>query len=691
MGAIAFPAFYLIRLTGRLPPRWDDLNFRLVATALCLLLALRRWWPRSVQRYYLPCSYAAVFYCLAFLMPFSLLQNLAVPNSVANMMLGAVLIVFLTDWRNTIAMLLAGYAASFAAYWFIQPDPEPPFEFMVLWMPLCAVLAAGGIIARIAERRADADRMRLVHSGAGSIAHEMRNPLMRVRGALDVLAQAVPAASGTGVTLSHDQVRAIAQAVAQGQDAVSRGLQAIDVTLGQLKPGTIDPAGFRCLWAGPCVHKAVNEFAYESEAHRARVRVEQRGDFAFMGDETAFVLVLFNLIRNALFYLPTHPRIAIVLTIDGPAGEVRVRDTGPGIPAELHPHLFEEFSTRGKPQGTGLGLAFCRRAMQAFGGEIGCASAPGEFTEFRLRLPVLPFAQVAEHEESTLRRARAALAGKRVLVADGDAAAGASTARRLGVLGCTADTAANGQEALDALARSGYDLVLMSLEMPVLDGLEATRRLRRGALSAQAAVPVVGLCAGPASVAGVQARHAGMDGVLPQTVPALDLFATLAQVMDGAQAAAGARVALRGRTALLVEDSSFNRAVMKARLAELGLQVIEARHGAEALALLREGARPAVVVTDMHMPGLDGAELARAIRALPGPVGRVPLIAVTADTSPQRVAAARAAGIDAFLGKPVEPAELRGELARLLASTAQDAEQASGLAEPNSAPAPLLG
>uniref|UniRef100_UPI0017A7B43A response regulator n=1 Tax=Ramlibacter sp. TaxID=1917967 RepID=UPI0017A7B43A len=262
------------------------------------------------------------------------------------------------------------------------------------------------------------------------------------------------------------------------------------------------------------------------------------------------------------------------------------------------------------------------------------------------------------------------------------------------MLGCAADTAADGQEALDALARTGYDLVLMDLHLPVLDGLEATRRLRRGTLTGQAAVPVVGLCIGPTSVAGVRARHAGMDGVLARDSLPPELFATLAEVMDTAQSAADARAALRGRTALLVEDSAFNRAVMKARLAELGLLVTEARHGAEALAMLQGGAHPAVVVTDMHMPGLDGAELARAIRALPGPIGRVALIAITADTSPQRMAAARAAGIDAFLGKPVEPEQLRGELTRLLASgDAQAAQQALRAASgsPNSAAAPLLG
>jgi CheY-like chemotaxis protein/signal transduction histidine kinase len=694
LGLIAFPLFYLVRFTGKLPPRWDDLEFRVVATALCLLLALRRWWPSRLQPFYLPYSYLTAFYCLAFLMPFSLLQNSSSPNSVMNMMLGAVLIVFLADWRNTIVLLLTGYASSFLVYWFTHPSPEPPFEFMYLWVPLCAVLAAGGIIARIAERRAETERLRLLHSGAGSIAHEMRNPLMRVRHALDTLAQAVPPTlPGQAVSLTHEQLRAIAQAVVQGQDAVSRGLQAISVTLGQLKPGTIDPAGFRCLWAAQCVHKAVAEFAYESEAHRARMRVAQRGDFAFMGDETAFVLVLFNLIRNALFYLPTHPDIVVTLTVDGPAGEVRVHDTGPGMPAELRAHLFEEFHTRGKPHGTGLGLAFCRRAVRAFGGEIACESRLGEFTEFRLRLPALPDVQAAVHEERTLRRVRAALTGKRALVVGHTPHGRELAAQRIAGLGGVVDTVDGAPDALLALGRSAYDLLLVDLDLPGQEGLEVVHRLRRGGLASEATVPVVGLSARAASSAGLKAERAGLDAVMPRDSGPLELFGTLADVLEAADRAASAHAALRGRTALLVDDSAFSRTVMKARLAELGLQAIEAEHGAQALELLQGGLRPAVVITDMQMPGMDGAQLARAIRAMPPPLGRLPVIAATADDLPRRLAAAQAAGIDAVLVKPVDPQALRTELARLL--SADGAAGAAAAAPPGTgspaAAAPQLG
>jgi two-component system, CAI-1 autoinducer sensor kinase/phosphatase CqsS len=85
VGVIAFPVLYLLRFTGNLPPLYDDLGFRLVAAGLCLLLALRRWWPAKLRPYYLGSSYLTVFYCLAFFLPFTLLQNKAATPSVANM------------------------------------------------------------------------------------------------------------------------------------------------------------------------------------------------------------------------------------------------------------------------------------------------------------------------------------------------------------------------------------------------------------------------------------------------------------------------------------------------------------------------------------------------------------------------------------------------------------------------------
>jgi signal transduction histidine kinase/ActR/RegA family two-component response regulator len=540
VGVIAFSALYLVRLTGKLPPRWDDMYFRLPAILTCLLLGLRRWWPAGVARYYLPYSYVTVFYCLAFFMPLTLLENGGAPNTVMNMMLGAVLVILLTDWRNTVVMVLGGYIASAAWFLTTHPATEFPTEFLYWWMPLCLVLVAGGSISKYVERRAELERLRGLYSGlAGSIAHEVRNPMAQIQHALEGAQSMLPrmgAGVGEAVAMPRQHVEALARALAQGTDAVHRGLQAVTLTLQQVNGKALDSSRFTRLSAALCVQKAVNEYAYENAEQRDRVAVRVQEDFSFRGDETACVLILFNLLKNALYYLPLHPKARITISVASvPRHRIVVCDTGPGIPPERMPHLFEEFHSFGKTEGTGLGLAICRRSMAAFGGEIGCASAPGEFTEFTLTFPPMP-----------------------------DAAEPA-------------------------------------------------------AAQAQAGSP-------PA------APSAGFGG----------------------------------QTVLVVDDSAFNRSIVKARLRELDLRVVEATHGGEALRIIDEGARPAAILMDMQMPGISGIEATRALRRRPPPANAIPVLALSANDLPSWREGALEVGMNGYLTKPLQPELLRLELERIL-------------------------
>jgi signal transduction histidine kinase/FixJ family two-component response regulator len=536
VGVVAFSTFYLVRFTGKLPPRWDDVFFRVPAILSCLGLALQRFWPRRLARFYLPYSYLTVFYCLAFYMPLTLLQNGGAPNTVMNMMIGVVLVILLTDWRNTLVMVLGGYLASAGYMLATHPASHFPLEFLYWWVPLCLVLVAGGSFSKHAERRAELQRLRRLYSGlAGSIAHEVRNPVAQVQHALDTAQSMLPCAPGD-VTLSRHQLEAIGRALAQGREASYRGLQAITLTLQQVNGKPIDSSGFIALSAASCVRKAFQEYAFESAAQRERVSVEIIEDFRFRGDETACVLVLFNLLKNALYYLPLHPSASIAITVmRSPAHRIIVRDTGPGIAQERIATLFEEFHSFGKSEGTGLGLTFCRRVMRAFGGDIACHSVFGQFTEFTLTFP----------------RASAA-------------------------------------EALN---------------------FEATGR----------------------------------------PTPA-------------------ATAAFDGQLVLVVDDSAFNRTIVKARLRELGLRTIEAGHGAEALRLIDEGTRPAAILMDMQMPGLTGIEVTRALRSRPAPANGIPVLALSANDLPAWRDAALQAGMDGYLAKPLDPELLQSELGRVLAA-----------------------
>jgi len=535
VGVVAFSALYLVRFTGKLPPRWDDVWFRVPAIATCLLLALRRWWPQPLARLYLPYSYATVFYCLAFFMPLSLLENQGAPNTVVNMMLGAMLVILLTDWRNTLLMILGGYAASSAFFLATRPAPEFPLEFLYWWVPLCLILVAGGSISKYVERRAELERLRRLYSGlAGSIAHEVRNPLAQVQHSMRTAQSLLPRGAAEVVTVPRHQLDAIARELAQGTNAAHRGLQAITLTLQQVNGKALDSDSFTLLSAAMCVHKAVQEYAYESVEQRARVEVQVAGDFSFRGEETACVLILFNLLKNALYYLPLHPQASITISVEAaPVHRIVVRDTGPGIAPHRLSELFEEFHSFGKSEGTGLGLAFCRRAMRAFGGDITCDSELGRYTEFTLAFPPAP----------------------------------------------------------------------EGAQVPMLP-LEAS----------------------------------------PPAPP----------------------VSFSGRTVLVVDDSAFNRAIVKARLRELDLRVIEARHGQEALRLIDEGAQPAAILMDMEMPGISGIEATRSLRERPAPANSIPVLALSANDLPAWREGALAVGMNGYLTKPIQPEILSAELARVL-------------------------
>lgn len=523
VGAIAFPLLYALRFTGKMPPLYDDFALRAVATSSCILLALRRWWPERWRRCYHPFSYGTVLYCLAFMLPLTLLHNQATAPSAVNMVVSVVLIVLLTDWRNTLVMLAFGYALSFMAYWFTATDPRWPVDFLLWWFPVCGVLVAGGGIGKHVEKRAELERLRRVYAGlAGSIAHEVRTPLAQIQHAINQAVARLPPTSDA------------AQLLMQGQRAVRRGLQAVSITLQQINGRPLNASEFIPLSAARCVSETLNSYAHESAESRERVRLQVDEDFCFLGDQTAFELVLFNLLKNALYYLPVHPGLEVRVRIGRqPQPCVVVRDTGPGIAPSLLLHLFGEFETLGKANGTGLGLAFCRRVMSEFGGTIECRSELGSFTEF-------------------------------------------------------------------------------TLSFPALKATHATR---------------------------------------PQPPEATSCV-------------------LSGRTMLVVDDQALNRSVAEALLREKGAKVLQAEHGEQALDLLRGGCLPDAILMDVNMPGLDGLATTRCLRTLAGAAGRVPVLAVTANDSPAQEAAAREAGMQAMLGKPLDPLALEREFKKVLGDEA---------------------
>jgi CheY-like chemotaxis protein len=226
--------------------------------------------------------------------------------------------------------------------------------------------------------------------------------------------------------------------------------------------------------------------------------------------------------------------------------------------------------------------------------------------------------------------------------------------------------------------------------MPGLDGYAVADKIRRESGPNQD-VRIIAYTSEPAHLARGKALKGGMDGFVSKPCAQLPLLAALTQMVQaprgGARSAPGR---LAGRRILLADDNAFNRKAVAAYLRNAAASVIEVEHGQAVLDQLRahEEGFDAVIV-DLHMPGKDGLETAQEIRAATESWSAVPVVALTAHSDEPAVAATRAAGMDAFLVKPVDAALLYETLVGLVSGTGRAAatEPAPALIAPAPAPA----
>ncbi|HWP12976.1 MAG TPA: response regulator [Ramlibacter sp.] len=669
VGAVGYPAFYLLRFARSSQP-FDDLWIRLAATLVCVLLLLKDRWPEKLKPYYIAFSYPALIFCLPVILVFTSLKNGGGAAAVGNTLMVAFFVILMTDWRNTIVMLVVGITSAFLLYFAVDPDPRIPVDY-VARLPLLVLVVIGGSFFRAAGNQAAAEAMRRGYASiAGSIAHEMRNPLSQIKHNLERMQQALPAptTSREPRVLPLRDVDALYRHLAESELAVERGLQVIAMTLDEVSEKPMDTAAFRYVPAAEATYKAVREYCYQSDEERARVNVRVLQDFSFRGDETAYLFVLFNLIKNALYYMALRPQAQVTITVERQL--VKVRDTGPGIPPHALARLFEPFRSVGKAGGTGLGLAYCHRVMSGFGGRISCESVEGEFTEFAMYFPPLSEQETQTYRLGVLERARATFAGKRLLIVDDDAAQRLTTRHKLHGLGAVIDEAANGQRALEMLGRQSYDLVLLDLNMPLLDGYAVAEHIRRGGVAANREVTIVAHTSEPAHLASVKTQKAGMDGFVGKPCAQLPLLQALQQAMAHPAARLQSSAALDGRRVLLADDNPVNRKAVVAYLRRAGASVVEAGHGQEVLDQLKACDRWDAVLMDINMPGMGGLQTTRAIRSSGMAWRDVPIVALTAHSDDETVRQARAAGMNDFITKPVEAPILLATLGALVVADA---------------------
>ncbi|SIQ81789.1 PAS domain S-box-containing protein [Aromatoleum tolulyticum] len=423
---------------------------------------------------------------------------------------------------------------------------------------------------------------------------------------------------------------------------------------------------------------------------------------ALIGDPLRLGQVLVNLGNNAVKFTESGEIVVGIDTVAQTADEVElhfwVRDTGIGMSPEQCESLFRSFSqadasTTRKYGGTGLGLAISKNLVEMMKGRIWVESAVGHGSTFHF---TARFGLQAEPMSRRMFRADE-LQGVRVLVVDDNASAREILSAIVRHFGLTVDVAWDGSQALDMIAaadgrRTPYDLVLMDWKMPVIDGVEAVRRLQASHPARLPAVIMVTAYGREEALGSAELRGVAVKSALTKPVTASRLLEAIGEALDkrglvdtraheSIDGSSAAMAALAGARVLLVEDNEMNQELATDLLRQAGMEVVVAGNGQEALDILARDARFDGILMDCQMPVMDGYTATREIRRNPAWAG-LPVLAMTANTMAGDRDKAIAAGMDDHIAKPLDVAGMFVTLAKWIHPAAAGGATATATAAP---------
>lgn len=381
-------------------------------------------------------------------------------------------------------------------------------------------------------------------------------------------------------------------------------------------------------------------------------------------DQLRLNQICINLLSNAIKY--TEPGGSVTVDMKEENSEKEgcikltfiVSDTGIGMSPEFMKNLYQPFSRQtdsrvNKIQGTGLGLAITKQMVDLMQGTIDCQSEEGKGTTFTVVLDI----PVAEQQRSEMK-----FEAMDVLIVDDDEILLETAVETLESLGLSVEQAGSGLEALGMIKhREGtgknYDIVIVDLKMPDIDGIETIRRIRA---EIKTKVPILLISAYSWSDVEDQAKEAGVNGFLSKPLFRSTLYEKISEILGTETKSTVVEddySDLAGMNILVAEDNDINWEIVSTLLSMYGITTERAENGRVCVEKIKqaEEGKYSLIFMDIQMPEMNGLDATRAIRAINDSwASNIPIVAMTADAFSENVTECLEAGMNGHIAKPID-------------------------------------